>query len=84
MENTMKADLKEIGCKSTDWINSGSRQSPVVGFCKHGNEPLGCIKVGNFLTSWATIKFSRTLLHGISYKSVHTMFRSVCMHKWIM
>jgi hypothetical protein len=35
----------------------------VVGSCKHGNERLSSIKVGNFLTSWATINFFSWTLH---------------------
>lgn len=45
---------------------SHSGQVPVVGSCKHGNEPLGFIKYGKY--KWATITFSRwTLLHVVSY-----------------
>jgi hypothetical protein len=29
----------------------GSRYGPVACSCEHGNEPLGSIKMGNFLTS---------------------------------
>jgi hypothetical protein len=28
---------------------SGSRQRPVTGSCKHGNEPSGSIKYGEFI-----------------------------------
>jgi hypothetical protein len=40
----------------------------MTGFCEHGNEPSGSVnKVGYFLTSWATISFSRNILHhGVS------------------
>jgi len=38
----------------------------MVGFCEHGNEPLGFIKVGNFLTNWRTVSFRRTVLRGVS------------------
>lgn len=39
--------------------------------CEHGNEPPGSIKeVGIFLTSWATISSSRTVLNGVSYNSL--------------
>jgi len=33
--------------------------------------PSGSTKPENLLTNWATISFSRTLLHGISYKVEH-------------
>jgi hypothetical protein len=39
----------------------------VVGACERGDEPLGSIKHGNFLTSCKPVSFSgRTLLHGVS------------------
>jgi hypothetical protein len=47
--------------------SSGSGQRPVAGSCEHGNETSGSIMVGNFLSSWVTINFSRrTLLHEVS------------------
>jgi len=30
---------------------------PVTSCCEHGNESLGCIKAGNFLTVLVTVKF---------------------------
>jgi len=30
--------------------SSGLGKGPVVGFCEHGNKPLGPTKAGNFLT----------------------------------
>jgi hypothetical protein len=45
----------------------GSRQGLVAGSCEHGNERLGFIKAGTFLTRRATISFLRKiLLHGVS------------------
>jgi len=38
---------------------SGSEEGPVAGCCEHGNEPLGSIKAGNFLTRLVTVSFSR-------------------------
>jgi len=46
--------------------SSGSGRGLVMGSCKHGNEPLGSITGSEFITSWETINFSRTLLHGVS------------------
>jgi len=34
-------------------------QEQVVGPCKYGNEPSGCIKYRNFSTKYETVKFSR-------------------------
>jgi hypothetical protein len=40
----------------------------VAGSCEHGNEHLGSIKEGNFLTSCVIISFSRgTLHHKVNY-----------------
>jgi hypothetical protein len=42
-------------------------KKPLVGPYEHGNEPKNSIKgLENFMTSWATVRFSRrTLLHEI-------------------
>jgi hypothetical protein len=37
---------------------------PVEGSCEHDNEPSSSMKLGNFLTSWATISFSGMTLRG--------------------
>jgi hypothetical protein len=34
----------------------------MVGSCKHGDEPSGSIKAGNFLASWASIKYRGKLV----------------------
>ena len=41
--------------------------------CECGNEPSGSINVGNFLTSCKLVSFSRTLLHGVSMRSVFVL-----------
>jgi hypothetical protein len=39
----------------------------VLNSCQHGNELVGSIKHGEFLTSWLTVSFSRrTLFHAIN------------------
>jgi len=43
--------------------STGSGQKPMSGFCEHGNETSLCIKAPNLLMSWATINFSRKILH---------------------
>jgi hypothetical protein len=55
----------------------------VEGFCEHGNEPLGSVKVGEFLSSSATGSFSRRAqLHGVIYlfvtEPVHGCRYSYC------
>jgi hypothetical protein len=40
-------DLKEIGCKSVNWIQLA--QDPVTGLGEHGNQPSGPIKGGEFI-----------------------------------
>jgi hypothetical protein len=48
-----------------NYAGSGYRQ--VAGNCECGNEPLGSIKCGNFLTSCKPVSFSRkTLLRRVS------------------
>jgi hypothetical protein len=42
-EANIKKDFREIGFRSVDLIR-------LAGFCEHGNELSGSIKVGNFLT----------------------------------
>jgi hypothetical protein len=43
---------------------SGSVKGPLVGYCKHSNEPSG--------SSWMIISFSRrTLLHGVKLVGIH-------------
>jgi hypothetical protein len=42
-------------------------QGPVVGPCGDGSKQSSYLKLGNFLTSWTTISFSRIILHrGVS------------------
>jgi hypothetical protein len=41
--------LIEIGCEVCGMDSAGSRQRPVTGFCEHGNESSGTIKVEGFL-----------------------------------
>jgi hypothetical protein len=46
---------------------SGSGQEVVAGSCECGDEPSGCIKCGEFLSTLGRVSFSeRTLLHGVS------------------
>jgi hypothetical protein len=55
----------------------GTEYSTVVDSCKSGNEISGSIKVGIFLTSWATIRSSiKTLFYGVnkSYSVLKTRF----------
>jgi len=42
--------------------SSGSGEGPTVSSCERGNELSGSIKVGNFLTSWATTNLSKSAL----------------------
>jgi len=46
-ENNIKVDLKETGCELD---SSGSGDGPVADSCEHNNQPLGSIKLGNFLS----------------------------------
>jgi hypothetical protein len=42
-------DLQGVLCGGMDWIDAGSGQGQVARTCKHGNEPWGSIKCGEFL-----------------------------------
>jgi hypothetical protein len=49
-------------CPEVIWV----KICPVVSSCVHGNEPSVSITGGEFLTSWASISFSRrALLHRV-------------------
>jgi hypothetical protein len=54
---------KELGWNGLGWINL-----VMAGSCQRVNGTLGSIQMGNFLTSWETIRYSRrrSLLHGAS------------------
>jgi hypothetical protein len=43
-EDNIKMDLREIGIDEVNWIWLAPDRGPVVGFCEHGNEPLGSIR----------------------------------------
>jgi hypothetical protein len=40
-----------VKAKSSNWVQAGSKQSPVEGFLKHHNEQSGSIKGTNFNTT---------------------------------
>jgi hypothetical protein len=42
-------------------------KGPVAGCCEHSIAPSGSIKCEEFLTSWVTVNFSGTLLHGVGW-----------------
>jgi hypothetical protein len=49
-EDDIKLDLREIGIDGANWIRL-AQDSPVAGFCEHGDGLLGSIKkAGYFLT----------------------------------
>ena len=53
----------------------GSAQGQVVGVYERGNETSGCINMGNFLTGWGQVSFSRRvteLVSLVTYK--HTLY----------
>jgi len=62
-EDNIQLDLQTVGWGGVDWIDLAE----VAGTCEGGDEPLGSIKCGNFLTSWGTVSFlGRTELHAAS------------------
>jgi len=51
----------------SSWLRIGQ----IVGTCECGNEPRGPESAGNFLTSFKPVRFSRTLLYGVSKERSH-------------
>jgi hypothetical protein len=60
--------MKSMALKGLKWIlkkqgvicgldSSGRGEDPMVGFCKHGNEPIGSDIIVEFLGSSVTISF---------------------------
>jgi hypothetical protein len=60
-------DFQEVGCGAWAGLIWLETEGQVAGICGCGTETLGSTNVGNFLTRWETVSFSRrTLLHGVS------------------
>jgi hypothetical protein len=49
--HSIKVDHQELWCDSEDRIHHLTQYSIAAGFCKHGSEPPGAIKLTNFVTS---------------------------------
>jgi hypothetical protein len=47
-----------MGCELDSW---GSGQRPLTSFCEHDTEPSNFTKMGNILSRWVIISFSRTV-----------------------
>jgi hypothetical protein len=56
----------------------------VAGFCEHGYEPSGFIKIANFLTSWATMSLSVTGFLGVrNTRNVWPIIFCFVTHIWV-
>jgi hypothetical protein len=65
-QDNIKVDLKEM-VQECGLDSYGPGKGPVAGWCVHSKEPLGSIKLRNFLTTCMTVSFSRrALLRGPS------------------
>jgi hypothetical protein len=84
----IKLDLKEITCGLD---SSGWEQDPVTGFNKHGNEPSGFFKGGNFLPSkpFRDVKCAMPmasaliLIHLASQVAPKTLFTKCASCNWL-
>ena len=57
--------------------------STITASCEHTNESLGSIKGGNFLTTWATTRFSiSTALHRLNQSICQSVSQS-CIHVYL-
>jgi hypothetical protein len=72
--DTMKGDLKQIGCEVMNQIQLSLNRFQWPGFVNTvvNIQVPRAHRVANLLTSWTTISFARrTLLHGVSYTGTH-------------
>ena len=55
-----------MGLDGVNWIHLAEDRGKMTGCCEYSNETLGPYKAGNLLTSWGTVRLSRTtLLRGV-------------------
>ena len=66
---------KWMGSHGLDCSGSGLGQVAVP--CECGNEPLGCVKCGEFCdSSWGPVSFSqRTVLHGVRCRRIPSCYK---------
>jgi hypothetical protein len=64
-DDNIKTGLKN-GIKEHGLNKSGLEWGRVAGCCEHGNEPLSFTNAEICFGRWATVSFSRTLLHGVT------------------
>ena len=59
--------LQQIVWKGVDWIDLSQDRGKQQSVVNTGNNLHVPYDVWNFLTSWGTVSFSRTVLHGVHY-----------------
>jgi hypothetical protein len=65
-EDNIKIDLQEVGCGDMDWIELAQNRDIWLGLLTAVMNLRVPLNVGNFLTSWQPISFTRkTVLYGV-------------------
>jgi hypothetical protein len=67
-------ELQEVGCGGMDWIGLAQDRDRWLTIVNAAMNLWVQYNVGNFVTSFKPVSFSRTLLHGVSKYVTSDMF----------